>query len=201
MSFGFTTPPEFGPFFGGLCISVLGLILAVYYSSKVNFSELRAPKSGVKKPVQAVKPPKQIIKPKSGPIANIGKNIKPSPKPEKTSNKVKTPKTVVPDDKKPSISTKSETEKPVKKIVPVSSRPVPKKVSKNDLANTGSSSNNMPPEFSKKPGEQGPVSEVEPSKKIVPSKKEETDVPSKKIIPSKKIVPSKKVAFETDSTF
>ena len=208
MSFGFTTPPDFGLFFGGLCISVFGLILAVFYSSRVNLSELRGPRSGANKPVQTIKPPKQVIKPKSGPIANIGKNVKPSPKPEKTSKKVKTPKTVLPDDKKPSISTKSETEKPVKKIVPVSSRPVPKKISKNDLSNE-KSSNNVPPEFTKKPWEQGPASKIVPSKKddvskIVPSKKDDVSkiVPSKKddvskIVPSKKddvskIVPSKK---------
>ena len=34
MSFGFSTPPNFGLFFGGLVSSVFGIILMIFYASR-----------------------------------------------------------------------------------------------------------------------------------------------------------------------
>ncbi len=38
MSFGFSTPPNLGLFFGGLVSSVFGIILMIFYGSRINLS-------------------------------------------------------------------------------------------------------------------------------------------------------------------
>ena len=35
MSFGFSTPPNFGLFFGGLCLAVFGIILMIIFATKI----------------------------------------------------------------------------------------------------------------------------------------------------------------------
>ena len=88
MSFGFSTPPNFGLFFGGLCSSVFGIILMVFFASKVDLSRSKSSKPRNKIPKMAPKP--VTGKAKKGPIESIGKNIKP---PAKTSQKIKPKKT------------------------------------------------------------------------------------------------------------
>ena len=82
MSFGFYTPPNIGFFFGGLFSSVFGVMLAVFYGSRVNLS--RSPsKPRTKIPKQTPKPVTRMTK--KGALENLGKNIKPPAKPMKSS--------------------------------------------------------------------------------------------------------------------
>ena len=155
MSFGFLTPPNFGLFFGGLCAAVFGIILMIIYATKVDLSRptVEKPRATTSKVI-----PKRVEgKPRKGEIDSIGKNIKPAAKPRSsqkikpkpkqvsvdktkphvTPEKIKEPasankinKPTTTDKAEPSISEKPAPEKPVKKIVPTTSRPVPKKVTK-----------------------------------------------------------------------
>jgi len=126
MSFGFATPPDFGLFIVGLISSVFGLILMIFFSGRINLSKSDKPRK--KLPKQTVKP--VTAQEKKGPIERIEKSIKP---PAKTTPKIKPkPKPSQDVNKKPSpdISKSSSTkpEKELKKIDPIHSRPVPKKV-------------------------------------------------------------------------
>ena len=185
MSFGFSAPPNFGLFFGGLCAAVFGIILMIIYATKVDLS-----RPNVQKPKATSKDiPKHVeAKPRKGAIDSIGKNIKPTAKP-KSSQKIKpkpkqvsvdkTKQNVTPEKIKepaevnktePPVSKKDTTEKPVKKIIPTTSRPVPKKISKEpeDLSKKERELETAtPPEFSKeKPKRIVPVSKA--SKPKVP---------------------------------
>lgn len=188
MSFGFSAPPNFGLFFGGLCAAVFGIILMIIYATKVDLS-----RPNVQKPKATPKViPKHIeAKPRKGTINGIGKNIKPAAKP-KSSQKIKpkpkqvsvdkTKQNVTPEKIKepaevnktePPVSKKDTTEKPMKKISPTTSRPVLKKISKEpeDLSKKEMELEiATPPEFSKeKPKRIVPVSKA--SKPKVPVSK------------------------------
>ncbi len=149
MSFGFSTPPNFGLFFGGLCAAVFGIILMIIFATKVDLSR---PTEKPRVAASKVTPKHVEGKPRKGAIDSIGKNIKPAAKP-RSSQKIKPkPKQVSVDKTKPVVTptkikepaatnkTKETThndkitepvpEKPVKKIVPITSRPVPKKINK-----------------------------------------------------------------------
>ena len=149
MSFGFSTPPNFGLFFGGLCAAVFGIILMIIFATKVDLSR---PTEKPRVASSKVTPKHVEGKPRKGAIDSIGKNIKPAAKP-RSSQKIKPkPKQVSVDKTKPVVTpekikepgavnkTKEPTpndkitepvpEKPVKKIVPITSRPVPKKINK-----------------------------------------------------------------------
>jgi hypothetical protein len=160
MSFGFSTPPNFGLFFAGLCSSVFGIIIMVFFASRIDMSGSKTEKPMVKMTKMA---PKHVdTKPKKGPIERVGTNIKPAAKP-KSSSKVKPkPKPVSIDKSKPvsekpaskkPVSEKQAQEKPVKKITPISSRPVPKKVTKQPSEDLEKKEKDIktskPPEFSK----------------------------------------------------
>jgi hypothetical protein len=148
MSFGFSTPPNLGLFFGGLVSSVFGIILMIFYSSRINISGAKSEKP---KAIPKVVPKHVDSKPKKGPIESIGTNIKPAAKPVKQSSKTKPkPKHVSIDQTKP---VETAPEKPVKKITPVTSRPVPKKVSKEPSDSSLKDKElktSTPPEFSQK---------------------------------------------------
>ena len=79
MSFGFSTPPNFGLFFGGLCSSVFGIILMIFFSSKIDLSRSKTSKPKNKIPKQAPKP--VTGKAKKSAIEKLGQNIKPPAKP------------------------------------------------------------------------------------------------------------------------
>ncbi len=198
MSFGFSAPPNFGLFFGGLCAAVFGIILMIIYATKVDLSSPNVKKP--KKPTSKVTPKRVEGIPRKGAIDSIGKNIKPAAKP-KSSQKIKPkPKQVSVDKTKPHVtsektkelketdkvkepvavdkvkkpltvdkteppeSEKAEPKKPVKKIIPTTSRPVPKKFNK-EQENTSKEKRELetatPPEFSnKKPKKIVPVSKA-----------------------------------------
>ena len=170
MSFGFSTPPNLGLFFGGLVSSVFGIILMIFYGSRINLSRDKSEKP---KAIPKVVPKHVDSKPKKGPIESIGTNIKPAAKPVKPKIKPK-PKPVSIDQTKPA---EPAPEKPVKKIYPVTSRPVPKKVSKQpsevSSENEKKLKTSKPPEFSKEkpekivPVSKGPISEPAKSKEAV----------------------------------
>lgn len=120
MSFGFATPPDFGLFIVGLISSVFGLILMIFFSGRINLSKSDKPKQ--KLPKQTVKP--VTAKEKKGPIERIEKSIKPPAK-SKTTPQIKPKPKPSPDVSK---SSSEKPEKELKKIDPVHSRPVPKKV-------------------------------------------------------------------------
>ena len=86
MSFGFSTPPNFGLFFGGLCAAVFGIILMIIYATKINLSRpnMEKPRATTSK----VTPKHVEAKPRKGEIDSIGKNIKPAAKP-RSSQKIK----------------------------------------------------------------------------------------------------------------
>jgi len=70
MSFGFSTPPELGLFFGGLVSSVFGVMLMVFFGSRVNLSRSSSkPRSKI--PKKAPIP----VTTKKGALENIGKNF------------------------------------------------------------------------------------------------------------------------------
>lgn len=173
MSFGFSTPPNFGLFFGGLCSSVFGIILMVFFASKVDLSRSKSSKPRKKIPKMAPKP--VTGKAKKGPIESIGKNIKP---PAKTSQKIKPKKTrppvapkkprqpVSPNKPKPPISPVKKTipeklkeEESMKKITPVTSRPIPKKVKKPSSEDIDQKEvkKSTPPEFSNEEPKKAPL--------------------------------------------
>ena len=103
MSFGFSTPPNFGLFFGGLCAAVFGIILMIIYATKVDLSRPNVEKP---KATSKIKPKHVEAKPRKGAIDSIGKNIKPAAKP-KSSQKIKPkPKQVSVDKTKPQITPK-----------------------------------------------------------------------------------------------
>lgn len=174
MSFGFATPPDFGLFIVGLISSVFGIILMIFFSSKINLSsKSKKPK---KLPKQTVKP--VVAKEKKGPIERIEKSIKPPAKSKKTPQIKPKPS--------PEVSkTSKKPEKELKKIEPISSRPVPKKVNTADEKEIIQKTT-KPPELSnqdKKPvtvarGLQTP--NKEPSN-VKPTPKPETTQP--KIVP------------------
>ncbi|MBZ2166178.1 hypothetical protein [Methanobacterium spitsbergense] len=173
MSFGFSTPPNFGLFFGGLCSSVFGIIMMVFFSSKIDLSRSKTSKPKNKIPKQAPKP--VTGKAKKGAIEKLGQNIKPPAKPAKSSKKIKPVKTkpISADDKKPIIPSKSEKEKPMKKITPVTSRPVPKKVNQTSKEVLPKSEKTFktttPPELSmEKPKKKAPISQATEPKVDVP---------------------------------
>ena len=118
MSFGFATPPDFGLFIVGLISSVFGLILMIFFSGRINLSKSDKPRK--KLPKQTVKP--VTAQEKKGPIERIEKSIKP---PAKTTPKIKPKPKPSPDLSK---SSSAKPEKELKKIDPIHSRPVPKKV-------------------------------------------------------------------------
>jgi hypothetical protein len=102
MSFGFSSPPNFGLFFGGLCAAVFGIMLMILYATKVDLSRpnVEKPKATTSK----VTPKHVDIKPRKGEIDSIGKNIKPAAKP-KSSQKIKPkPKQVSVDKTKPRVT-------------------------------------------------------------------------------------------------
>ena len=173
MSFGFSTPPNLGLFFGGLVSFVFGIILMIFYGSKTNLSRDKSEKP---KAIPKVVPKHVDSKPKKGPIESIGTNIKPAAKPVK-------PKL----NQNPNLSLSikqnllnQHPEKPVKKISPVTSRPVPKKVSKQPSEDSSENEKKLktskPPEFSKEkpekivPVSKGPISEPAKSKEAVSTK-------------------------------
>lgn len=185
MSYGFSTPPNFGLFFIGLCAAVFGIILMIIYATKIDLSK---PTVKPRAPTSKVTPKHIEVKPRKGEIEGIGKNIKPAAKP-KSSQKIKPkPKQVSVDKAKPRItperinkepkamdktkgssdvnktqkpvSKENETDKPEKKIVPITSRPIPKKINKEpeDLSKKELETA-TPPEFLKeKPKRIVPVS-------------------------------------------
>jgi hypothetical protein len=210
MSFGFSSPPNFGLFFGGLCAAVFGIILMIIYATKVDFSrpDIQKPNATASK----VTPKHVEAKPRKGAIDSIGKNIKPAAKP-KSSQKIKPkPKQVSVDKTKPQITPKKinkpasadkidkptadvadktkqpdtekpEPEKPVKKIIPTTSRPVPKKIIKepeNLSKKEKELKTEIPPEFLK-----------EKPKRIVPVSKEPLSEASKPKAPVSKNLISK----------
>ena len=164
MSFGFSTPPNFGLFFGGLCSSVFGIILMVFFASKVDLSRSKSSKPRKKIPKMAPKP--VTGKAKMGPIESIGKNIKPPVKTSKKINPKKPRPAVSPKKSRPpvspvkkTISEKLKEEEPMKKITPVTSRPIPKKVKKpssEELAHKEVKTT-TPPEFSKEEPKKAPL--------------------------------------------
>ncbi len=164
MSFGFSTPPNFGLFFGGLCSSVFGIIIMVFFSSKIDLSRSKSSKPKNKIPKQAPKP--VTGKAKKGAIEKLGQNIKPPAKPAKSSQKIKPVKTKpISAYEKPVVPSKPEKEKPMKKIIPVTSRPVPKKVnpvSKDELPKSEKIlKTTTPPEMSmEKPKKKAPLSQA-----------------------------------------
>jgi hypothetical protein len=144
MSFGFGTPPDFGLFIMGLISSVFGIILMVFFVGRINLS---MSKSSKPRPKITKQIPKQVTaKPKKGPIERIESSVKP---PAKTSPKIKPKKPAKAAEKKPKVS--KESEKKLKEITPVSSRPVPKKVNasatKPQMDNKTKTTE--PPEFAK----------------------------------------------------
>jgi len=139
MSFGFATPPDFGLFIIGLISSVFGLILMIFFSGRINLSKSDKPRK--KLPKQTVKP--ITAKEKKGPIERIEKSIKPPAK-SKTTPKIK-PKPKPSPDVSKSVTEKPEKE--LKKIDPVHSRPVPKKVNTAEEKETLEKTT-KPPEFS-----------------------------------------------------
>lgn len=176
MSFGFATPPNFGLFIVGLISSVFGIILMIFFSGRINLSS-KSDKSRTKLPKQTVKP--VTAKEKKGPIERIEKSIKPPAK-----SKIEP---IIKPKPSPELSKSSteNSEKELKQIEPIRSRPVPKKVNtaeeKEILEKT-----TKPPEFSegvKKPvtvarGLQAPNKEpnelkptpnpIKPQPKIIP---------------------------------
>ena len=84
MSFGFSTPPNFGFFFVGLCSSVFGIILMIFFAGRINMTRSESEKPKVK--ITQIAPKHVDAKPKKGPIERIGKNIKPAAKPIITEN-------------------------------------------------------------------------------------------------------------------
>ncbi len=195
MSFGFATPPIFGLFIVGLISSVFGIILMIFFSSRIDLSsKSKKPK---KLPKQKVKP--VINKEKKGPIERIEKSIKPAVK-SKTTPQIK-PKP------SPEVS-KASSEKPekeLKTIQPVLTRPVPKKVSTAE-ENEILEKTTKPPELSdqtKKPvtvarGLQKPTNEpnkVEPTPKpvtpkpVTPKPVTPKPVTPKPVAPQPRIVP------------
>jgi len=170
MSFGFSTPPNLGLFFGGLVSSVFGIILMIFYASRIDLSRDKSEKP---KAISKVVPKHVDSKPKKGQIESIGTNIKPAAKPVKPKIKPK-PKPISIDQTKPA---EPAPEKPVKKITPVTSRPVPKKVSKQPSEDSSENEKmvktSTPPEFSKEkpekivPVSKEPISEAATSKAAV----------------------------------
>ncbi len=183
MSFGFSTPPNFGLFFGGLCAAVFGIILMIIFATKVDLSR---PTEKPRVASSKVTPKHVEGKPRKGAIDSIGKNIKPAAKP-RSSQKIKPkPKQVSVDKTKPVVTPEKIKEpaavnktkelvpndkikeplpeKPVKKIVPITSRPVPKKINK-EPADSSKNERELetatPPEFLKeKPKRIVPVSKA-----------------------------------------
>jgi hypothetical protein len=199
MAQGFSTPPSFPSFFGGLCAAVFGIILMIIYATKVDLS-----RPNVQKPKATKVVPKRVeAKSRKGAIDSIGKNIKPAAKP-RSSQKIKPkPKQVNVDKTKPHVNPEkikeptskdkiSETiasdnteqpvtEKPVKKIIPITKRPVPKKISKEpEELSERELETATPPEFLK-----------EKPKKIVPVSKEPISEASKPKAPVSKSLISK----------
>ncbi|MBI5681507.1 MAG: hypothetical protein HZC47_11490 [Methanobacterium sp.] len=131
MSFGFpgpSAPPNFLYFFMGLCSSVLGAILVIFFGGRVNFEgmKLRSKEKKVsKKDKKAVKP---IVKPKETKRPEVPKKIEPklAKKPKEKSG-VKT----ILSSKKPAESTGEKERKPIvpKKIEP---KRVPSKTMKEE---------------------------------------------------------------------
>lgn len=121
MSFGFATPPDFGLFIIGLISSVFGLILMIFFSGRINLSKSD---KGQKLPKQTVKP--VTAKEKKGPIERIEKSIKPPAK-SKTTPQIKPKPKPKPSPDVPKSSS-AKPEKELKKIDPIHSRPVPKKI-------------------------------------------------------------------------
>jgi hypothetical protein len=173
MSFGFATPPDFGLFIVGLISSVFGIILMIFFSGRINLSS-KSDKPRKKLPKQTVKP--VTAKEKKGPIERIEKSIKPPAK-SKTAPKIKPKPKPSPEVSKPSTK---KPEKELKKIEPIQSRPVPKKVSAADEKEILEKTT-QPPEFSQHPkkpvtvarGLQTPTKE--PEAKLTP--KPETSQP------------------------
>lgn len=182
MSFGFSTPPNFGLFFGGLCSSVFGIILMVFFSSKIDFSRSKEPESTRKVPKQAPKP----VGTRKGALESIGKTIKP-PKPAKSSKPAPSQKIkpIKSKSTKAEEKTTSKPEKPKeeikpskpekmeqpKKITPVTSRPIPKKV--NNKPSSNSSVAAKEPEVSAPPKKEpkiAPISKPPESKEGGPVK-------------------------------
>ena len=201
MSFGFSTPPNFGLFFGGLCAAVFGIILMIIFATKVDLS-----RPNVEKPratATKVTPKHVDAKPRKGEIDNIGKNIKPAAKPRSsqkikpkpkqvsvdktkshvTPEKIKEPTSAdkisepaASDKTKEHVTEKPEPEKPVKEIIPTMIRPVPKKITKEPEELTKRELETAtPPEFSR-----------EKPKKIVPVSKKPISESSKPKAPISK---------------
>lgn len=142
MSFGFATPPDFGLFIVGLISSVFGLILMIFFSGRINLSKSDKPRK--KLPKQTMKP--VTAKDKKGPIERIEKSIKPPAK-SKTTPKIKPKPKPSPEVSK---SSSAKPEKELKKINPIHSRPVPKKVNTTEEKETLEKTT-KPPEFSEEP--------------------------------------------------
>lgn len=183
MSFGFSTPPNFGLFFIGLCSSVFGIILMVFFSSKIDFSRSES--------VSKNKVPKKAPKPvgtKKGALENIGKTIKPpkAAKPSKPSQKIqpvkskpakaeeKAPSKPVEKPKEISKPSKPEKLEQPKQITPVTSRPVPKKVNNKPSSNSSTAAKepevSKPPEITKEEPKIAPISKPTESKDKEPAK-------------------------------
>jgi hypothetical protein len=180
MSFGFATPPIFGLFIIGLISSVFGIILMIFFSSRINLSsKSKKPK---KLPKQKVKP--VINKEKKGPIERIEKSIKPAAKSKITPQIKPKPSPEV------SKASSEKPEKELKKIQPVITRPVPKKINTAE-ENEILEKTTKPPELSdqtKKPvtvarGLQKPTNEPN---KVEPTPKSVTPKP---VAPQPRIVP------------
>ena len=171
MSFGFYTPPNIGFFFGGLFSSVFGVMLAVFYGSRVNLS--RSPsKPRTKIPKQTPKPVTRMTK--KGALENLGKNIKPPAKPAKPTPRIKPkPRTIPMDKSSPALSEIPEPEKSSKKITPVMTRPEPKKINKGPDKDLSASEKGLkttvPPELSnEEPKMVAPISKDVKSKEDLP---------------------------------
>lgn len=181
MSFGFSTPPNFGLFFAGLCSSVFGIILMVFFSSKIDLSR--------SKPVSKNKVPKKAPKPvgtKKGALENIGKTIKPpkTAKPSAPSQKIQPVKSkpAKAEEKAPSKPEKPKDVKPSKpekldhpkQITPVTSRPIPKKVNNKPAANSSMAAKepevSKQPEITKKEPRIAPITKPPESKEKGPAK-------------------------------
>lgn len=180
MSFGFpgpSAPPNFLYFFMGLCSSVLGAVLVIFFGGKVNFEEMKLRSKEKKAAKIDKKSAKRVVKPKEAKRPEVPKKIEPklAKKPKEKSG-VKT----ILDSKKPVEGIGKKERKPIvpKKIEP---KRVPSENVKDEKA----------PEIGKikpiKASKKEPVSKVSEISPKDKAKKKEPRFMGKKVEPVKPI--------------
>lgn len=186
MYLGLKIPPNPIAFFVGLIASVFGLILVIFFGSRINLSrgatskpkKVASPKPSAKKITKPIKVPPKEKKPTIPRDASKSKAIKPKRK-VKDETKSGPSKTTAPPIKKDKVI------KPKKAVKPKEKAVTPKKITPQAKPKDDTDkSTTLPPDIASKP-------KVTP-KKIAPVKKEdEAKKPEKSVFGGKKIEPVK----------